>query len=153
MGERGRVNGEGATSRGCGDVRTSVDVDVPGPTTVPCVRAINRRASKISLAHTRRGPPRIVTLASSQRLLRRLLVLDRFSYGTYRRTPRGVGRAALHEPPSPVIHPPATPTPSPPETPRKPRPANATDSQHLRLRGNATPEDTAKVALVGDLEG
>lgn len=43
-------------SRGCGDVRTSVDVDVPGPTTVPCVRAINWRASKISLAHTTGAP-------------------------------------------------------------------------------------------------
>jgi hypothetical protein len=74
----------------------------------PCVRAINRRASVRFHWRIRQRPPRIVTLASSQRLLRRLLVLDRFSYGTYRRTPRGVGKAALHSMSSPACPPFAT---------------------------------------------
>ncbi|KAG5314878.1 CP131 protein, partial [Pseudoatta argentina] len=75
------IERRGATRRGYGDVRTSVNVDVPGLTTVPC-RAYVRLTGVYLRFHwrIRQRPPRIVTLASSQQLLRRLLALDRFSY-------------------------------------------------------------------------
>lgn len=138
------MNG-GATCRGCGDVRPSTWTYLARR---PCVRAINRRMSKISLAHTT-GASANCNTGFLPAVTAATLVLDRFSYvRTTVRREGSEGPLCTYALPCRVRVLQRLVTPA--ATPRKPRPASAIDSRHPRLRGNAIPRAVRRGCSEGE---